>query len=139
MKKLLLVALFLASSAFAGNNPVPRASPVNPAKSWDDFTSVLSSGRIPVTVVSVPSDSTLIVHVAGRGDLLLILAGYYNGTEWSQAPRHFSYAERVSLDIALVVDDRTGQRSSNFTLVPLIDQKWHIPIKSVQPLHATSM
>src|SRR6266403_4440936 len=135
MKRLLFVALLLASSAFAADRPIPRAAPVNPAKSWDDFASVLSSGRIPVTVVSAPSDSTLIVHVDGRGDP----AGYHNGTKWSEVPRHFSHAERADLDIDLVVDDRTGQRSSQFTLVPIFGNSWHMPIKSVQPLHETKM
>jgi hypothetical protein len=68
-----------------------------------------------------------------------MIAGYYDGTKWSQVPKHFSYAERVGLDINLVVDDRTGQRSSLFTIVPLIDQKWHISIKSVQPLRESKM
>ena len=42
-----------------------------PHPGWEDFPSVLAANRVMVTVVSIPSDSALIVYVRDRGYLLL--------------------------------------------------------------------
>jgi hypothetical protein len=134
MNKLLLVWLLLASSVFAGNKPwTPLASDL-----------VISSKKVPVTVVGIPSDSTIIVHVDGRGDLLLMANGlwdngYLKGDKWIAVPKHFSVNEHVVLEIYLVAGNGPEQRHLALCLVPLVGNGWGIPIKSVQTLHATNM
>jgi hypothetical protein len=134
MKKALLLTALLLADVRAAEKPAPRAAPAHPSPTpnWSDFLRVLSSKEIIVSVGSIPSDSTLIVSAYGyKGSLLLTAYEPMLVKIKGQAtPKHFSYAEVLTLEISLLMDDRTGQPSLAFSLLPTVGYSWRIPIKS---------
>jgi hypothetical protein len=129
----LLIALL--SSATIGLAEVKKTP--NPP-GWKDFPRVLAAKRVTVTVVSIPGDSALIVYVRDRGHLLLLASEPMLISMKGQSPKHFFYAERVGLEISILLNEKTHQQSLSFDLVPQVGDAWHIHLKSVQPLVMTS-
>src|SRR5260370_4154191 len=134
MKKVLLVANLLWAGVFAADKPAPRAAPAHPSPTpdWSDFLRVLSSKEIIVSVGSIPSDSTLIVSAYGYKCSLLLTAyePMLVKIKGQATSKHFSYAEVLTLEISLVMDDRTGQRRLAFSLLPAVGYSWRIQIKN---------
>lgn len=98
---------------------------ISDKQTWEDDPRVLSSERIPVTVVATLNRLQIIVFVDNPKGYLLLTAR-------EPIPRHFGYAQYIALEKSFLLYEKTGQRDVAFELVPPVGYKWQIPLKSVQ-------
>ena len=82
-------------------------------------------------MIAVPSPTQIIVHVYGDGNGNLLL------TAREPMREHFHSGVMVGLEVALLLDEITGQQSLNLSLIPPVGYKWTVPLKSAHPCAAS--
>jgi hypothetical protein len=122
MKIVLLAALLLAlSSRLFALSATPHSLQGDP---WLLFPSVLATKRATVTVMATPSPTQIVVHVPGKGDLLL--------TAYEPMRKRFSHGQVLGFEIDLLLHEASGRKDIGFRLIPPSGSAWQIPIKSAQ-------
>jgi hypothetical protein len=121
-----VVCLFFAIYAVNTHAQTQDIDRLPDKQPWENDPRVLSSERIPVTVVATVNRFQIIVFVdKPKGYLLL--------TAREPISMHFGYAQYIALEKSFLLYDKTGQRDVAFELVPPLGYQWQIPLKSVQP------